>query len=556
MSQNTGHIPLPSDVTMQPYQTCDILKSPDQITEATRDFVVTFDPRVNQEPSSEMSLLQALTRIIERLFDRDAPDPIIVQNMKSEMFVSISVLCGHPYIQSLTTDAELVVKAACASEKVVVDVENYIIKPMYKIERKTVILREMPPEADEQFIRGLFNTSGPHIKAINKVIDNIWFVSFESEPKMLEAFFEVKKNKINNRPIQVRVKSENLLRATQYPGADAIHAFHNYRYWPSHPVYPAQVPYFCPDYNHAADGHPTPCALPHAYFPASQFNLPRKTHLLQAKKKNSQSGGNQTTQNTVKRSLSTSELSGNPSKPNPGNHSKGNFGPSNRFPRRKNINSTHKLNANHNNSGRNRIRPDAKKDSQKTNTSSQNNDRLIALSLAPSNFPPLASCRESKTPSVSQQPLHKSSLTEQTKIANVPNPADVLPNHDNNTSLDSLVSNLQIQPKQVSPKHHPSQQSTCTQNTTSTTISSESSSARNHQLPPPATSQSQNKSSESASNASQHFTASPPCPQSSSNLQSQHLRNSTRPNLPIQSWAELLRSSVNDTTNLDNISSN
>ena len=66
-----------------------------------------------------------------------------------------------------------IMNAVKDSEKVVVDANMELIRPNMKVERKTIILRDVPENTTEEEIRSLFTNLGT-VESINPSIANNW----------------------------------------------------------------------------------------------------------------------------------------------------------------------------------------------------------------------------------------------------------------------------------------------------------------------------------------------------------------------------------------------
>jgi hypothetical protein len=99
-------------------------------------------------------LKKALIQQIEFIMSRDylASDFNMVSQMNSEFYLPISVVMENSFIKSLTQDRELVLAAMKSTDKVVVDEAKMLVKPSFKIQRNTIILRDIPPDVPHAVI--------------------------------------------------------------------------------------------------------------------------------------------------------------------------------------------------------------------------------------------------------------------------------------------------------------------------------------------------------------------------------------------------------------------
>jgi la-related protein 4 len=66
--------------------------------------------------------------------------------MNSELFVPISVLSGMNKMKALTTDVDLIMAALKQSQQLVVDEAQRLVRPNFKLQRNTLILRDIPSD--------------------------------------------------------------------------------------------------------------------------------------------------------------------------------------------------------------------------------------------------------------------------------------------------------------------------------------------------------------------------------------------------------------------------
>lgn len=114
----------------------------------------------------------------------------------------------------LTTDADFIARTmANKSANVIVDQERKLIKQNWKLQRNTIILREVPSDATKEDVQGLFATKFAVTDAHSDVGDT-WFVSFDSEETALEALLWARNQKIRGKDVKARMKSEHILKTT------------------------------------------------------------------------------------------------------------------------------------------------------------------------------------------------------------------------------------------------------------------------------------------------------------------------------------------------------
>lgn len=204
----------------------EVMPSPEQ-TQATQE---------EQQPLVGQALREAVLKQIEYYFSRHnlSKDAFLVSQMDHDMYVPIDVVAQFKLVQTLTTDVDFILDVMKESQNVQVDAEQRKIKPNMTVTRNTVILREIPSDADEEVIQKLFHGEGcPKPTNIRSEVGDNWFVTFDTESDALDALFYLRKQEFNGKPIKAGMKSENLLRSS-YPNGEQAHNFQ--------PFFPSAAP--------------------------------------------------------------------------------------------------------------------------------------------------------------------------------------------------------------------------------------------------------------------------------------------------------------------------
>merc|ERR1719272_1706282 len=145
-----------------------------------------------------------------------ASDTYLVSKMDSNMWVPVEVICSFKMIQSLIgTDQEALLACIKDSTSVVLDAENRRIRPHFKNERNTVMLREIPESTEQSQISSLFAEHEKNIVNIRPEIGDNWYVNFEDDPQAMAALEHLQFGGVcfNGASVRARIKSENLVRS-------------------------------------------------------------------------------------------------------------------------------------------------------------------------------------------------------------------------------------------------------------------------------------------------------------------------------------------------------
>jgi hypothetical protein len=170
------------------------------------------------------ALHDALLKQIEFYFSRAnlSGDAYLVGQMDQQMFVPISTICNFKMMKALTEDAELIKSVMKETKSVVLNPEGSHVRPNFTNQRNTIILREIPSNTPVEDVKNLFARSAglvqPH--TVRSDIGDHWFVQFDKEADCSAAFTFLRSQTFLDKPIQARIKSENLLRGIISSPAD------------------------------------------------------------------------------------------------------------------------------------------------------------------------------------------------------------------------------------------------------------------------------------------------------------------------------------------------
>eukprot|EP01113_Clastostelium_recurvatum_P042011 TRINITY_DN6770_c0_g1_i3.p1 TRINITY_DN6770_c0_g1~~TRINITY_DN6770_c0_g1_i3.p1 ORF type:complete len:687 (+),score=176.29 TRINITY_DN6770_c0_g1_i3:220-2061(+) len=171
----------------------------------------------------------ALLRQVEFYFSRQniSSDKYLVSQMNKDMFVPISVIAGFKKVGALTSDVEKIASVMERSTQVTLDPSRTMLRPNFKIQRNTIILRDVPSDTPVEHVRNIFagmaaNNTPASMEGISVRADvgNTWFVTFPEEDMASDALFFVRDKTFLGHPVKARLKSESLLKSV-YPADGA-----------------------------------------------------------------------------------------------------------------------------------------------------------------------------------------------------------------------------------------------------------------------------------------------------------------------------------------------
>lgn len=132
--------------------------------------------------------------------------------MDADLFVPISTVANFKRVREWTTDMNVIVKTLKESNMVTVDESGTRVKPNISVERKTVILRDVPDSTEQEMMDLLNQLNSPVVQSIKQDIGNMWYFTFESEQHALQLLTSIRGISFKGQPIAARMKSEPVLR--------------------------------------------------------------------------------------------------------------------------------------------------------------------------------------------------------------------------------------------------------------------------------------------------------------------------------------------------------
>ena len=135
-----------------------------------------------------------------------ANNPSFVSKLDSDGYISISYLLSLPSISKYTISQDDLVDIIKTVPTVSLAPNNMSVRLSLPMARKTIILRDVPPDTIESTIRSLFSEDA--IETIKEEINHSWFVTLKTEEDALLSLEELKTKAIAGTPLKARIKSE------------------------------------------------------------------------------------------------------------------------------------------------------------------------------------------------------------------------------------------------------------------------------------------------------------------------------------------------------------
>eukprot|EP00929_Paragymnodinium_shiwhaense_P098943 TRINITY_DN6046_c0_g1_i1.p1 TRINITY_DN6046_c0_g1~~TRINITY_DN6046_c0_g1_i1.p1 ORF type:complete len:485 (+),score=147.59 TRINITY_DN6046_c0_g1_i1:78-1532(+) len=174
--------------------------------------------------------IQAAKEKLEQLLSQErlAKDAFIQQNMNAQMYIALSVLVRHRFLEclNLNGDSRSLLAAAYTSDKLEVGEKDTHIRPVIKPRRNTLILRDLPEGIEEAELRELFSPmwcSG-QITSVRPDVNCTAYVTFETEEAAQEAALWLRSQKLRGEAVKCAVKSEHVQRGF-FPAAPPAQSY-------------------------------------------------------------------------------------------------------------------------------------------------------------------------------------------------------------------------------------------------------------------------------------------------------------------------------------------
>mmetsp|Transcript_31638 Transcript_31638/g.66197 ORF Transcript_31638/g.66197 Transcript_31638/m.66197 type:complete len:437 (-) Transcript_31638:397-1707(-) len=162
-------------------------------------------------PEDEGVLREKIKGQVEYYLSRQnlLQDSFLVSKMDKDHFVDLSVIAEFKLIKQLTTDLDLILASIKDSDKIIIDDAKRRIKPSTINQRTTLILRNIPTDAERNLVEALLDGAKiPKILNLRSDVGNNWFATFETEEATKAALDIVKTLKWGDKAIGVGIKSE------------------------------------------------------------------------------------------------------------------------------------------------------------------------------------------------------------------------------------------------------------------------------------------------------------------------------------------------------------
>jgi len=193
-------------------------ESPDGVNQETHD---EHEAAAEAEGSriSKEATLDEIKGWLEDLLSKQnlAEDAFIQQHMNAQMYIPVGVLASHRNLTSVGTgvDSRTLLAAAQLSDKLGVDEDGLMIRPVLKPKRNTLILHDLPDGTTEEDLRELFNAlpGDESVCSLKPDVNKTAFVTFSTDEAAQNAALWLLSQKLHGAELKCAIKSEHFLRS-------------------------------------------------------------------------------------------------------------------------------------------------------------------------------------------------------------------------------------------------------------------------------------------------------------------------------------------------------
>ena len=132
-----------------------------------------------------------------------AVHPDYLNALDEEGYMSISFLMNQPPLCDSHMDISTLLEFLASCPEYTLSSDCSLVRLAIPMNRRTIILRDVPEEATEEDIMRLVNNSAVKLR---KEVDSIWFLEYPNESSALEAIDHLQSSTLLGSPVRARVK--------------------------------------------------------------------------------------------------------------------------------------------------------------------------------------------------------------------------------------------------------------------------------------------------------------------------------------------------------------
>lgn len=156
------------------------------------------------------ALTAALKQQVEFYFSPQnlSTDKFLNSQMNAQKYVPVDVIASFPKMKNLTENRDTLIQVIKQCQTLSLDETETLVRPNIKIERNTLILRDISASIPVEDVSKIFEHQGcaPVVK-LRPDINDTWFVTFENEEKCQETALILSGLMFQGNPIRFGMKS-------------------------------------------------------------------------------------------------------------------------------------------------------------------------------------------------------------------------------------------------------------------------------------------------------------------------------------------------------------
>jgi len=134
--------------------------------------------------------------------------------MNSQMYIPLLVILHHERLKSREESEESLILAASSSSKLGLNEQQTMVRPLLKVKRNVVILRDLPADTTEAELSDFLHEApcGDRLESVKAEVNNTWFAKFKLEDTQ-EIVLWLRSQSFKGQPVSASIKSEHFLRS-------------------------------------------------------------------------------------------------------------------------------------------------------------------------------------------------------------------------------------------------------------------------------------------------------------------------------------------------------
>lgn len=188
-------------------------------TQAFEEFPRNNYPRADKLEGP--ALQQALKQQLDFYFSKQnlENDAYLLSQMNPQRYVPVDIIINFRKVRLLTEDRNLIISAMRQCQNLSLDESGNMVRPTWKMERTTLILRDIPASTNVAELQAIFDDAEHKPVNIRSDVGDTWFATFDGEEQCMETALYLSNKTFQGDPVRCRIKPATMVRGYFYPAA-------------------------------------------------------------------------------------------------------------------------------------------------------------------------------------------------------------------------------------------------------------------------------------------------------------------------------------------------